>query len=75
VFSPAVSETAEALFQLNPALMSRNSPILTRAVDHVRFPGEELEIATAEVMSENGIPRRWTPDVMAVWKGKPSSSR
>ena len=144
VFSPVVTETAEAYFQLNPALMSRNSPILTRAVDHVRFPGEELvavttplfphrvargyddpigqvvesvngvairnlrhlvevlrdardeyvtfrfaedraetlvfrrkelEAATAEVMSENGIPRRGTPDLMAVWESKPSSSR
>ena len=144
VFSPVVTETAEAYFQLNPALMSRNSPILTRAVDHVRFPGEELvavttplfphrvargyddpigqvvesvngvairnlrhlvevlrdardeyvtfrfaedraetlvfrrkelEAATAEVMSENGIPRRGTPDVMGVWESKPSSSR
>ena len=144
VFSPVVTESAEACFELNPALMSRNSPILTRAVDHVRFPGEELvavttplfphrvvrgygdpigqvvesvngvairnlrhlvevfrdnrdeyvtfrfaedrsetlvfrreelEAATAEVMSENGIPRRGTPEMMAVWESKPSSSR
>ena len=144
VFSPVVTEAAEAYFQLNPALMSRNSPILTRAVDHVRFPGEELvavttplfphrvargyddpigqvvesvngvairnlrhlvevlrdardeyvtfrfaedqaetlvfrrkelEAATAEVMSENGIPRRSTPDVMAVWESKAAAPR
>jgi S1-C subfamily serine protease len=144
VFSPVVTETAQAYFQINPSLISRNSPILTRAVNRVRFPGEELvavttplfahrvsrgyddpigqvvesvngvairnlrhlvevlrdnhdeyvtfrfaedraetlvfrrkelEAATAEVMSENGIPRRGTPDLMAIWEGKPSSSR
>jgi S1-C subfamily serine protease len=144
VFSPVVGDTTEAYFQLNPTLMGRNSPILTRAVDHARFPGEELvavttplfphrvargyddpigqvvesvngvairnlrhlvevlrdardeyvtfrfaedraetlvfrrkelETATAEVMSENGIPRRGTADVMAVWENKPSSLR
>jgi S1-C subfamily serine protease len=144
VFSPVVAETAESYFQLNPALISRNSPIVTRAVDHVRFPGEELvavttpllphrvargyddpvgqvvesvngvairnlrhlvevlrdahdeyvtfrfaedhaetlvflreelEAATTEVMSENGIPRRGSPDVMAVWERKQPSSR
>jgi len=39
------------------------------------FRRKELEAATAEVMSENGIPRRGTPDVMAVWERKPSPSR
>jgi S1-C subfamily serine protease len=144
VLSPVVAETAEAYFQLNPSLITRSSPILARAVDHVRFPGEELvavttplfphrvargyddpigqvvesvngvairnlghlvellrdardeyvtfrfaedhaetlvfrrkemEAATAEVLSENGIPRRGTPDVMAVWENRSSSSR
>jgi hypothetical protein len=139
VFSAAASDAVEAYFQLNPSLMGRNSPSLTRAVDHVRFAGEELvvvtapllphrvargyrdpigqvvasingvpirnlrhlvevlrdardeyvifrfaedgaetlvfrreelEAATAEVMSENGIPRRGTPDLLAVLSGK-----
>jgi hypothetical protein len=39
------------------------------------FRRAELEAATAEVMSENGIPRRTTPDLIAVWESKPSSSR
>lgn len=34
------------------------------------FRRKELEAATAEVMSENGIPRRGTPEVLAVWSGK-----
>ena len=144
VFSPVVAETADAYFQLKPVLMDRNSPILTRATDRGRFPGEELvavttpmfrhrvsrgyedpigqvvasvdgvairnlrhlvevlrdardefvtfrfaesevetlvfrrkelEAATAEVMSENDIPRRGTPDAMAAWKSKPEPSR
>ncbi len=144
VFSPVVSETAEALIQINPDLLSRHSPIVSRSGDHTRFPGEELvaittpllphrvargyddpvgqvvesvngvpirnlrhlvqvlrdareeyvtfrfaedvvetlvfprkelEAATAEVMAENGIPRRATPELMAVWEGKPSSPR
>jgi hypothetical protein len=144
VFSPVVSETAEAYLQLNPSLMSRNSRTLTRAVDRMRFPGEELvavtsplfphriargysdpigqtvesvnglvirnlrhlvevlrdsrdefvafrfaedraetlvfrlkelEEATKEVMSENGIPRRGSPEMLAVWNSKPASTR
>jgi S1-C subfamily serine protease len=143
VFSPVVSETAEACLQLNPSLMSRNSRTLTRAVDRVRFPGEELvavttpllahriargysepigqtiesvngiairnlrhlvevlrdsrdefvtfrfaedraetlvfrlkelEEATKQVMSENGIPRRGSPEMLAVWNSKRAST-
>ena len=141
VFSPVVGEAASAYFQLNPRLMARSSPILIRASECIRFPGEELvavttpllphpvakgygdpigqviasvdgvavrnlrhlveilrdgrseyvtirfaddrsealvfrrreiEAATSEVMAENGIPRRGTPDVLAVWGEKPS---
>ncbi len=39
------------------------------------FRRTELEAATAEVMSENGIPRRGISRVMAVWESKPKSSR
>ena len=141
VFSSVVGEAASAYFQLNPRLMARSSPILIRATDCIRFPGEELvavttpllphavakgygdpigqviasvdgvavrnlnhlvavlrdgrseyvtirfaddhsetlvfrrreiEAATSEVMAENGIPRRGTSDVLAVWGEKPS---
>ena len=43
------------------------------AEDHVEtlvFPRKELEVATAKVMAENGIPRRGTPDPTAVWHQK-----
>lgn len=39
------------------------------AEDHVEtlvFPRKELEAARAEVMAENGIPRRGSPELMAV---------
>jgi S1-C subfamily serine protease len=144
VFSPVVTDTIEAYFQLNPTLLSRKSPLLMRSGDYMRFPGEELvavttpllphrvvrgyddpigqvvesvngvairnlrhlvellsesreeyvifrfaedraetlvfrrkelEAATSEVMSENGIPRRCTADVMADRESKPSPSR
>ena len=144
VFSPVAGEAASAYFQLNPRLIARNSPILIRATDRIRFLGEELvavttpllphpvgkgygdpvgqvigsvdgvairnlrhlvevlrdgrseyvtirfaddhsetlvfrrreiEAATSEVMAENGIPRRGTPDVLAVWGEKPSPTR
>ncbi len=39
------------------------------------FRRKELEAATADVMSENGIPRRGTSNVMTVWDSKPPSSR
>jgi S1-C subfamily serine protease len=144
VFSPVVGDAAESYLQLNPAVLSRKSPLLTRSTDHVRFPDEELvavttplfphrvargygdpigqviesvngvairnlrhlvesvrdardeyvifrfaedgsetlvfrrkelEAATPDVMSENGIPRRGSANVMTVWESKPSSSR
>jgi S1-C subfamily serine protease len=144
VFSPVTSEAAESYVQLNPGLISRNSPMITRAADRARFAGEELvavatpllahrvargyddpigqvvetvngvsvrnlrhlvevlrdardeyvtirfaedyaetmvfrrdelEAATIEVMTDNGIPRRGTPEVMAAWERKPSSPR
>ncbi len=141
VFSPVVSETVETYLRLNPSLLSRNSPVVTRSADRMRFLGEELvavtsplfphkiargygdpigqviesvngvaiphlrhlvevlrdtrdefvtfrfaedqaetlvfrrkevEEATKEVMSENGIPRRGSPELEAVWNGKPA---
>jgi hypothetical protein len=48
------------------------------AEDHVEtlvFRRRDLEAATAEVMADNRIPRRGTPEVMAIWESKPSTSR
>jgi S1-C subfamily serine protease len=50
VFSPVVGEAASAYFQLNPRLMARSSPILTRATDRIRFPGEELVAVTTPLL-------------------------
>jgi hypothetical protein len=51
VFSPVVSETAEALFQFNPGLLSRRSPIVSRLGDHTRFPSEELVAVTTPLLA------------------------
>jgi hypothetical protein len=34
------------------------------------FPRKTVEGATAELMAENGIPKRGSDDVMAVWNAK-----
>ena len=34
------------------------------------FPRKAMEEATAELMAENGVPRRGSDDVMGVWKAK-----
>lgn len=39
------------------------------------FRRKELEEITPELMAENGIPRRGSEEVMAVWKGEPPSPR
>jgi hypothetical protein len=39
------------------------------------FPRTAMESATKDLMDENGIPRRGTPDVMAIWQSEPSSPR
>jgi PDZ domain len=37
------------------------------------FRRKAIEAATAELMSENGIPRRGSAELMAVWNAKPAS--
>ena len=39
------------------------------------FPRKALEEATAALMAENGIPRRGTADILAVWAGKEAARR
>ena len=44
-------------------------------VETVVFRRGDLEAATADVMAENGIPRRGSPDAMAVWETKAAAPR
>ena len=39
------------------------------------FPRKALEAATAELMAENGIPRRGSEDVTTVWGAHPTAAR
>jgi hypothetical protein len=39
------------------------------------FPRKAMEEATAGLMAENGIPKRGTNDVMAVWNARSAASR
>jgi hypothetical protein len=39
------------------------------------FPRKALEESTVELMAENGIPRRGSTDLMAVWSGSAARSR
>jgi S1-C subfamily serine protease len=39
------------------------------------FPRKAAEEATLELMAENGVPRRGTPEVMAAWDARPVTSR
>jgi hypothetical protein len=39
------------------------------------FPRKAVEAATAELMAENGVPRRGSEDAMEVWNGKSVTRR
>jgi S1-C subfamily serine protease len=39
------------------------------------FRRREIEASTAELMSENGIPRRGSDEIMAVWNAAPTAQR
>ena len=39
------------------------------------FPRKAMEEATSELMAENGIPKRGSEEVMAVWNAKPAAPR
>jgi S1-C subfamily serine protease len=50
VFSPVRREAVSMYFRANPGIAGRNSPIMTRGVSHVRFPGEELVVVTSPML-------------------------
>jgi hypothetical protein len=39
------------------------------------FPRKAIEESTADLMSENGIPKRGTDEVMAVWNARPAKAQ
>ena len=39
------------------------------------FRRKAMEVATAELMSENGIPRRGSDELMAVWNARSTVQR
>ena len=47
VFSPVIREALATYYRASPGLMARNSPIVTRGGDRVRFQGEELVVVTS----------------------------
>jgi S1-C subfamily serine protease len=55
VFSPAMREAVSTYYRANPGIGVRNSPLITRSADRVRFPGEELVVVTSPM-----LPRRMT---------------
>jgi S1-C subfamily serine protease len=50
VFSPAMREAVSTYFRANPGIIERNSPIITRGGDRVRFSGEELVVVTSPML-------------------------
>jgi S1-C subfamily serine protease len=51
VFSPVWADAIPWYSRLNPALYAGKSPLMTRGLDRVRFPGEELVVVTAPMFS------------------------
>ncbi len=50
VFSPVMRESLSIYFRANPGAIDRNSPMITRGGDRVRFPGEELVVVTSSML-------------------------
>ena len=50
VFSPVMREAVSTYYRANPGIMSRNSPLISRSGDKVRFPGEELVVVTSPML-------------------------
>jgi S1-C subfamily serine protease len=50
VFSPVMREAVSTYYRANPGVMSRNSPLISRSGDKVRFPGEELVVVTSPML-------------------------
>jgi hypothetical protein len=50
VFSPVMREAVATYCRANPAIIDRNSPLIIRSGDRVRFPGEELVVVTSPML-------------------------
>jgi S1-C subfamily serine protease len=50
VFSPVMREAMSTYYRANPGIGVRNSPLVTRSADRVRFPGEELVAVTSPML-------------------------
>jgi S1-C subfamily serine protease len=50
VFSPVMREAVSTYYRANPGIMGRNSPLIIRSGDRVRFPGEELVVVTSPML-------------------------
>ena len=50
VFSPVMREAVSTYCRTNPGIIGRNSPLITRSTDRVRFPREELVVVTSPVL-------------------------
>jgi hypothetical protein len=50
VFSPVMREAVSAYYQLNPAIIGRNSPISARRNARMQSPGEELVVVTSPML-------------------------
>jgi hypothetical protein len=48
--SPVMREAVSFYLRANPEIIGRNSPMLTRGADRVRFPGEELVAVTSPML-------------------------
>jgi hypothetical protein len=51
VFSPVMREAVPTYYRANPGIGVSNSPLITRSVDRVRFPGEELVVVTSPMLA------------------------
>ena len=50
VFSPVMREALSTYYRASPGIALRNSPLVTRSGERVRFPGEELVVVTAPML-------------------------
>jgi hypothetical protein len=50
VFSPVMREAVATYCRANPGIIDRNSPLIIRSGDRVRFPGEELVAVTSPML-------------------------
>jgi S1-C subfamily serine protease len=50
VFSPVMRDAMSTYYRANPGISVRNSPLVTRGAERVRFPDEELVVVTAPML-------------------------